>query len=132
MRGNTPAHLAAQGGRVDVLVALLQAQRPPDIDAANDAGVTVRALSQAAMGGDSGGGGGGGLAPGDGADAAAAAAGAAAADDDGGGGGDDGDFRQRLWEEMSDDEAGGVGWARCVYARGNGRHRQTPCFFSLS
>jgi hypothetical protein len=91
---------------------LRQADRPPDIDAPNTAGVTVRQLSRAAM--DAGEaerarrqgvqGGPGGQQPSSG--------------DDGRGDGDEGDeddeagWRQRLREELSDDEAGGIGYGR--------------------
>ncbi|KAI8470734.1 MAG: hypothetical protein J3K34DRAFT_521153 [Monoraphidium minutum] len=111
--GNTAAHLALQSGHIGLLVTLLQADRPPDIDAPNAAGVTVRQLSQAAM------------------DAAAAATAAqqrweqhrqqqlaaAAAAPGGGEGGEDDEWRRKLRDEMSDDEAGGIGY---------GRYRPTP------
>lgn len=54
MRGDTPAHLAARGHHLEVLAALLQSRHPPDIEARNREGVTVRQLAQAAMEGGSG------------------------------------------------------------------------------
>jgi hypothetical protein len=98
---------------MDLLVTLLTAARPPDIDRPNAAGLTVRQLSQAAM------------------EAEAAAESAqqrrrqqrqdeedyAYHGSSSGGGGSEGaqgdqEWRDRLRDEMSDDEAGGIGWAR--------------------
>ncbi len=47
--GNLAAHIAAIRGHLHVLAALLQSRTPPNIDLANDQGVTVRDLAARAM-----------------------------------------------------------------------------------
>ncbi|KAK9823330.1 hypothetical protein WJX72_001970 [[Myrmecia] bisecta] len=49
LRGNTPAHLAASKGHLATLALLLEASPPPNIDASNAAGETVRELAGFAM-----------------------------------------------------------------------------------
>ncbi|GFH30949.1 ANK_REP_REGION domain-containing protein, partial [Haematococcus lacustris] len=48
--GNTPAHLAASAGHMDILMQLLQSNKPPDIDIMNDEGVSIQALADRALG----------------------------------------------------------------------------------
>eukprot|EP00877_Chromochloris_zofingiensis_P013226 jgi/Chrzof1/8157/UNPLg00204.t1 len=106
--GNTPAHVAAMHGHLPLLMALLQARHPPDVDTPNKDGITIRQLVESAtqqanaqqdhqlMAGGSN-------TPAEAADNAVAAN--EQHDDERG-------WTARLREEMSDDEAGGVGWAR--------------------
>ncbi|CAK0783246.1 hypothetical protein CVIRNUC_006445 [Coccomyxa viridis] len=47
-KGNTPVHIAASQGHILLLTKLLQVDRPPDIDARNADGVTIRELAATA------------------------------------------------------------------------------------
>lgn len=119
-RGNSPAHLAAQHRHLAALAMLLQARRPPDIEARNKQGVSVRQLAAAAMEG--------GAEPGPASTGAGAGAGLQqqwqqpqaggwgepaaghAVDEEG----EEDGWRRRLAEELSDAEEDEAAWGRCV------------------
>ncbi|GAB4819883.1 hypothetical protein N2152v2_006929 [Parachlorella kessleri] len=48
-RGDTPAHLATRHRHLEVLAVLLQSRRPPDIEARNQQGVSIRELVETAL-----------------------------------------------------------------------------------